>query len=292
MASACDSCPSKGGCSSTEQCPSANGTGNERRPSGIEKESLAEGSSVKTVIGIASGKGGVGKSFVTSCLAVSLARKGYKVGIMDADVTGPSIPNSFGLEGMLESDGINIIPSTTDTGIKVVSVNLVLENKETPVVWRGPVLNSLVRQFWGQVNWGMLDVLLIDMPPGTGDVPLTVFQAIPADGIVLVSTAQDLVSMIVNKARNMASMMNIPILGMVENMSYIKCPHCDEKIYLYGDGSNVEKSAKDIGSKVLDRLPLDPEITRLVDSGKAEAVPDNILAKTTDMVIDLIKEKG
>lgn len=292
MSSACDSCPSKGGCSSTEQCPSANGTGSERRPSGIERESLAEGSSVKTVIGVASGKGGVGKSFVTSCLAVQLARKGYKVGIMDADVTGPSIPNSFGLDGMLESDGINIIPAVTDLGIKVVSVNLVLENKETPVIWRGPVLNSLVRQFYGQVNWGMLDVLLIDMPPGTGDVPLTVFQAIPADGIILVSTAQDLVSMIVNKARNMASMMNIPILGMVENMSFIKCPHCGDRIDLYGDGKNIEESAKAIGSRVLDKLPLDPEITKTVDSGKAEQIPEDILTGSAGMVIDLIEKKG
>jgi len=292
MSSACDSCPSKSGCTSTEQCPSANGTGEERRPSGIGKESLAEGSSVKTVIGIASGKGGVGKSFVTSCLAVSLARKGYKVGIMDADVTGPSIPNSFGLDGMLESDGINIIPAVTDTGIKVVSVNLVLENKETPVVWRGPVLNSLVRQFWGQVNWGMLDVLLIDMPPGTGDVPLTVFQAIPADGIILVSTAQDLVSMIVNKARNMASMMNIPVLGMVENMSYIKCPHCGDMINLYGDGSKIEESASKIGSTVLDKLPLDPGITKIVDTGKAEQIPDDLLSGACDMVSSLIEKKG
>ncbi len=292
MSSACDSCPSKGGCNSTEQCPSANGTGSERRPSGIERESLAEGSSVKTVIGVASGKGGVGKSFVTSCLAVQLARKGYKVGIMDADVTGPSIPNSFGLDGMLESDGINIIPAVTDLGIKVVSVNLVLENKETPVIWRGPVLNSLVRQFYGQVNWGMLDVLLIDMPPGTGDVPLTVFQAIPADGIILVSTAQDLVSMIVNKARNMASMMNIPILGMVENMSFIKCPHCGDRIDLYGDGRNIEESAKAIGSKVLDKLPLDPEITKIVDSGKAEQIPEDILTGSAGMIIDLIEKKG
>jgi len=278
MSSACDSCPSKNGCTSQDSCPSALG-----------KDPLAAGSSIKTVIGIASGKGGVGKSFVTSVLAVQLARKGYKVGIMDADVTGPSIPQSFGLSENLRANDEQLIePALTSTGIKTVSVNLVLEDKEAPVIWRGPVLNSLIKQFWGQVNWGPLDVLLIDMPPGTGDVPLTVFQAIPLDGIVLVATSQDLVSMIVNKARNMASMMKVPVLGMVENMSYVKCPHCGEEIRLYGDGSSIEKSAAEIGSKVTDRMPLDPEVTKLVDSGNAEKVSDDLLEGTTAMAIGLI----
>ena len=190
MSSACDTCPSKSGCTSQDSCPSANG---------IQKDPLAKGSSIKTVIGVASGKGGVGKSFVTSVLAVQLARKGYKVGIMDADITGPSIPQSFGLtENLRATDDQLIVPAETKTGIKAVSVNLVLENKEAPVIWRGPVLSSLLKQFWGQTNWETLDVLLIDMPPGTGDVPLTVFQSMPVDGIVLVATSQDLVSMIVN----------------------------------------------------------------------------------------------
>ena len=282
MSSACDSCPSKSGCTSQDTCPSVNGP---------VKDPLAAGSSVKTVIGVASGKGGVGKSFVTSVLAVQLARKGYKVGIMDADVTGPSIPQSFGLnDNLMANDDQLIIPAETSTGIKAVSVNLVLDNKEAPVIWRGPVLNSLVKQFWGQVNWGPLDVLLIDMPPGTGDVPLTVFQSIPLDGIILVATSQDLVSMIVNKARNMASMMRVPVLGMVENMSYIKCPHCGDEIRLYGDGSAIERSASEIGSKVTDKIPLDPEVTKLVDSGKAEAVAEDLLAGTAGMVIDLIKK--
>ncbi len=282
MSSACESCAHKDGCTSQSTCPSLNGP---------VKDPLANGSSVKTVIGIASGKGGVGKSFVTSVLAVGLARKGYKVGIMDADVTGPSIPQSFGLKDNLMANDEQIIePAVTSTGIKAVSVNLLLENKEAPVIWRGPVLNSLVKQFWGQVNWGPLDVLLIDMPPGTGDVPLTVFQSIPLDGIVLVATSQDLVSMIVNKARNMASMMNVPVLGMVENMSFIKCPHCGDEIRLYGDGSSIEKSAKEIGSRVLDKLPLDPEVTNLVDSGNAEMVAEDLLSGAVEMAAGLISK--
>lgn len=280
MSSACDTCPSKSGCTSQDTCPSVNGP---------VKDPLAAGSSVKKVIGIASGKGGVGKSFVTSVLAVQLARKGYKVGIMDADVTGPSIPQAFGLEdNLLANDEQLIMPAETSKGIKAVSVNLLLEDKEAPIVWRGPVINSLVKQFWGQVNWGPLDVLLIDMPPGTGDVPLTVFQSIPVDGIVLVATSQDLVSMIVNKARNMASMMKVPVLGMVENMSYVKCPHCGDEIRLYGDGSTIEKSASEIGSKVTDKLPLDPEVTKLVDSGNVESVAEDILSGTADMIIEMV----
>ena len=281
MSSVCDSCAHKDGCTSQSTCPSVNGP---------VKDPLAAGSSVKAVIGIASGKGGVGKSFVTSVLAVQLARKGYKVGIMDADVTGPSIPQSFGLkENLMANDEQIIEPALTSTGIKVVSVNLLLEDKEAPVIWRGPVLNSL-KQFWGQVNWGPLDVLLIDMPPGTGDVPLTVFQSVPLDGIVLVATSQDLVSMIVNKARNMASMMKVPVLGMVENMSFIKCPHCGDEIRLYGDGSSIEKSASEIGSKVTDKLPLDPEVTKLVDSGNAEKVSEDLLTGTTEMAAGLINK--
>ncbi len=278
MSSACDSCPSKDGCTSQGSCPSLQ-----------EKDRLASGSSVRKVIGVASGKGGVGKSFVTSVLAVQLARQGYKVGIMDADVTGPSIPQSFGLEeNLMATEDELIMPAITKTGIKAVSVNLMLSDKEAPVVWRGPVINSLVKQFWGQVNWGPLDVLLIDMPPGTGDVPLTVFQSIPIDGILLVATAQDLVSMIVNKARNMASMMKVPVLSMVENMSYVKCPHCGERIELYGDGKTIEESAKAIGAKVSDKLPLDPEITKLVDSGRAESVPEDLLEGTVSLCKDLL----
>lgn len=284
MSSACDSCPSKSGCTSQSTCPTANGTG-------IQKDPLSLGSSVKKVIGVCSGKGGVGKSFVTSVLAVQLARAGYKVGVMDADVTGPSIPQAFGLtENLLANEENLIMPDVTKSGIEAVSVNLLLQDKEAPVIWRGPVLASLIKQFWSEVNWGPLDVLLIDMPPGTGDVPLTVFQSIPIDGILLVATAQDLVSMIVNKARNMASMMNVPILGMVENMSYVKCPHCGERIELYGDGKAIEKSAAEIGSTVLDKLPLDPAVTKLVDSGNVENVPEDLLEGTVSLCKKLLSE--
>ena len=289
MSSACDSCPSKSGCTSQSSCPSANGTGSDRTPNAIPKDPLSLGSSVKKVIGVASGKGGVGTSFVTSVLAVQLARAGYKVGIMDADVTGPSIPQAFGLEENLLANEENLImPEITKSGIKAVSVNLLLNDKEAPVIWRGPVLASLIKQFWSEVNWGPLDVLLIDMPPGTGDVPLTVFQSIPIDGILLVATAQDLVSMIVNKARNMASMMNVPVLGMVENMSYVKCPHCGDRIELYGDGKAIEKSAAEIGAAVLDKLPLDPAVTKLVDSGNAESVAEDLLEGTVSMCKKLL----
>lgn len=291
MSSACDTCPSKSGCTSQSSCPSANGSGNDRTPNVIQKDPLSAGSSIRKVIGVASGKGGVGKSFVTSVLAVQLARAGYKVGVMDADVTGPSIPQSFGLaENLLANEENLIMPAVTKSGIEAVSINLLLQDKESPVIWRGPVLASLIKQFWSEVNWGTLDVLLIDMPPGTGDVPLTVFQSIPIDGILLVATAQDLVSMIVNKARNMASMMNVPILGMVENMSYVKCPHCGDRIELYGDGTTIEKSASEIGSAVLDKLPLDPEVTKLVDSGNAESVSEILLEGTVSMCKKLLEQ--
>ena len=276
MSSACDSCPSKNGCTSQDSCPSLQ-----------QKDQLAAGSSVKKVIGVASGKGGVGKSFVTSVLAVQLARQGYKVGIMDADVTGPSIPQAFGLvDNLLANEENLIMPEVTKSGIKAVSINLLLQDKEAPVIWRGPVLASLIKQFWSEVNWGPLDVLLIDMPPGTGDVPLTVFQSIPIDGILLVATAQDLVSMIVN----MASMMNVPVLGMVENMSYVKCPHCGDRIELYGDGTTIEKSAAEIGAAVLDKLPLDPEVTKLVDSGNVESVAEDLLEGAVSMCKKLLDQ--
>ena len=258
-------------------------------PKAPEKAKLADGSSIGKVIGIGSGKGGVGKSFVTANLAVALAKKGLRVGIMDADVTGPSIPQAFGLKGMLRSvDGTLIEPMTTSLGIKIVSVNLLLADPNQPVVWRGPVLSGIVSQFWSEVNWGTLDVLLIDMPPGTADVPLSVFQMIPVDGFILVATGQDLAAMIVNKARIMASMMNIPILGMIENMSYVKCPDCGKIISLFGDGTAVLKSAEQIGVPVLASIPLDPAVTALVDSGKAEDCDIEALADAAETCAKLL----
>lgn len=258
-------------------------------PRAPEKAKLADGSEIKKVIGIGSGKGGVGKSFITANLAVALAKKGLKVGILDADITGPSIPQAFGLKSMLTSiDGTLIEPETTKLGIKIVSVNLLMADPNQPVVWRGPVLSGIIGQFWSEVNWGTLDVLLIDMPPGTSDVPLTVFQTIPVDGFILVATGQDLAAMIVNKARNMASMMNVPILGMVENMSYVKCPDCGRIISLFGDGTQVARSASEIGVPVLASIPLDPEVTAKVDSGKAEECEVEALKDAVDTVAGLL----
>ncbi len=290
--SACDSCPSKASCTSQSSCPSASGEGansNNEQTNQIPFEKLNDKSSVKKVIGVCSGKGGVGKSFVTSVLAARLARDGYNVGIIDADITGPSIPKAFGLTESLKGDENKlIIPAVTHSGIKVVSVNLLLENADAPVLWRGPVIAGLVKQFYTDVNWGSLDVLLIDMPPGTGDVPLTVFQSIKLDGILLVSTPQDLVSMIVNKARNMALMMQVKVLGFVENMSFVKCPDCGKEIKLFGDNNNVEKAASEMGCQVLDKLGLDPQITALVDSGDIEKVPNGTLDGATKLVEDMI----
>lgn len=283
MASACDSCPSAAGCTSQSTCPTANAN------KGPQKEPMNANSNIKKVIGVCSGKGGVGKSFVTTMLAVNLAKQGLKVGIMDADITGPSIPRAFGLKDMLVATEENhIIPAETKGGIKVVSLNLLMENEDQPVIWRGPVISGLVRQFWTDVDWGMLDVLLIDMPPGTGDVPLTVFQSLPIDGIVLVSTPQDLVSMIVSKARNMAMMMNVNIIGLVENMSYIQCPHCDEKISLFGNDLALKKASDDAGVEILDKLPLDPETTTYVDSGRAESVEEEFLGNTISKITALL----
>ncbi len=285
--SACDSCPSKAGCTSQSTCPSANGEANRSSAPAVEPSNA--NTNIKKVIGVCSGKGGVGKSFVTSALAVLLARKDLKVGIMDADVTGPSIPRAFGLkETLMATEENHIVPASTKTGIKAVSLNLLTDDEESPVIWRGPVISGLVRQFWTDVDWGTLDVLLIDMPPGTGDVPLTVFQSLPVDGIVMVSTPQDLVSMIVSKARNMASMMNVPILGLVENMSYIICSHCGEKMSIFGNDDALEQTASKAGIPILDKLPLDPSSTKLVDNGNVEDIDADILGETVKVIEGLL----
>ena len=233
-------------------------------------EKLSEGSSVKKVIGVVSGKGGVGKSMVTSLLACSTMREGYKTAILDGDITGPSIPKAFGARLNLfgNADGL-IVPHTTTCGIDIVSVNLMLANETDPVIWRGPVLGGVIKQFWGETLWRNIDYMFIDMPPGTGDVPLTIFQSIPLDGIVIVASPQELVGMIVEKAVNMARMMNIPILGLVENMSYVQCPHCDEKIYIFGE-SHIEEIAKEYHVPVLARIPMDPKLAAACDAGKIE----------------------
>ena len=229
---------------------------------------LNEKSKVRKVIAVMSGKGGVGKSLVTSLLAVNARRDGRKVAIMDADITGPSIPTAFGLKEPLSGSETEIYPAITKTGIKAVSLNLMTNDATSPVIWRGPVVAGLVKQFWTDVVWDDVDEMYVDMPPGTGDVPLTVFQSLPVSAIVVVTTPQELVSMIVEKAVRMAQMMNIPILALVENMSYIQCPHCGDKIYPYG--KNDEAIKEKYGMPCYASLPIDPKIAQLVDSGSIE----------------------
>ncbi|MEG2174531.1 MAG: Mrp/NBP35 family ATP-binding protein [Oscillospiraceae bacterium] len=225
--------------------------------------SLHEASNVKKVIAVVSGKGGVGKSLVTSLMAVSMQRKGYHTAILDADITGPSVPRAFGLKDKATGDGETLFPVRTKTGIEVMSINLLLENETDPVVWRGPVIAGVIRQFWSDVVWKDIDFMFIDLPPGTGDAPLTVFQSIPVDGIIVVASPQDLVSMIVKKAVNMAGMMNIPILGMVENMSYLVCPDCGRKIHVFGEPTSRSLP-------VLGCIPIDPKLAAACDAGLIE----------------------
>ncbi|MBQ3135592.1 MAG: Mrp/NBP35 family ATP-binding protein [Oscillospiraceae bacterium] len=234
------------------------------------------GSRVKKVIAVVSGKGGVGKSTVTAGLAVAMARRGKKVGVLDADITGPSIPKAFGLHGPLTGDDKGMVPAETRTGIKVVSVNLLTENETDPVIWRGPVIAGLVTQFWSDTVWGDVDYLFVDMPPGTGDVPLTVFQSLPVDGIVVVTSPQELVGMIVAKAVNMAKLMNIPILGLVENYSWFECPDCGKRHAIYGE-SRLDDVALELGLPVLARLPIDPTLAKACDGGRVEEVAQNYL---------------
>ncbi len=241
-------------------------------------------SRIKKTIAVVSGKGGVGKSSVTSLLASAMQSLGKQCAILDADVTGPSIPKMFGLKGRAVADDDGIIPMETATGIRVMSVNLLLESEDMPVVWRGPVISGVIQQFFSEVSWGDVDFMFVDMPPGTGDVALTVFQSLPIDGIVIVSTPQDLVKMIVNKAYNMANMMNIPVLGLIENMSYYVCPNCNEKINIFGK-SKIDETAAELGVPVLAKLPINPEINLLVDEGRISEIEANEL----DDFVELLK---
>lgn len=228
-------------------------------------------SNIKKVIGVVSGKGGVGKSLVTCLLASKCAEAGLRVGVLDADVTGPSVPKSFGITTRAMQDEECLLPTVTENGVKIMSINLLLEDVNAPVVWRGPVISGVIEQFWSDVRWGELDYLFVDMPPGTGDVALTVFQSLPVDGIVIVSTPQDLVKMIVNKAFNMAKMMSVPVLGLVENMSYYVCPDCGKKINIFGE-SQIDETAAELGVPVIAKLPINPDINKMVDDGKISDV--------------------
>lgn len=264
-----------------EDCPSKKGP-----KDFIEK--LNDASSVKKVIGVVSGKGGVGKSMVTSILAVLFNRRGYKTAVLDADVTGPSIPKAFGIKEKAKGCDFGLLPVTTKTGIDVMSVNLLLPNETDPVVWRGPIIAGTVKQFWTDTVWKDIDYMFVDMPPGTGDVPLTVFQSIPVDGIVIVTSPQELVSMIVGKAVKMAKMMNIPILGVVENMSYFECPDCGKRHSIYGE-SHIEQVAADFGVDVIAKLPIDPQIAKCADTGTIELFNLDCLDSASDAIEDKTK---
>ncbi len=257
------------------------------------KESLLEpqnkASNVKRVIGVVSGKGGVGKSLVTSMLAVSMQRRGYKTAILDADITGPSIPKSFGLKcGSVEGSDLGMFPPRSKTGIEVMSVNLLMDEETKPVVWRGPVIAGVVKQFWTDVVWGEVDFMFVDMPPGTGDVPLTVFQSLPLDGIIIVTSPQELVSMIVEKAVNMADLMNVKLLGLVENYSYIVCPDCGKVIRPYGE-SRIDDIASTHATSVLAKLPIDPSLASLCDKGVIELFEGDYMERAADLIEKLAK---
>lgn len=251
-------------------------------------EKLNELSSVKKVIAVVSGKGGVGKSLVTSAMAVELNRRGHKTAILDADITGPSIPKAFGISAKAKGNEFGIIPETTKTGIDIMSVNLLLEHTTDPVVWRGPVISGTVKQFWTDVIWKDIDYLFVDMPPGTGDVPLTVFQSIPLDGIIVVASPQELVSMIVEKAVKMAGMMNVPILGLVENMSYYRCPDCGSEYKIFGD-SHIDEIAAQYNTRVLAKVPLDKALAKSVDTGTVELFVGDYFENAADVIEDELK---
>ena len=267
----------------THNCETCGSNCNSAKENEIKKEALNQQSSVKKVIGVVSGKGGVGKSLVTSALAVTMNRRGYKTAVLDADITGPSIPKAFGLKDKCVGSEFGILPVTTKTGIDVVSINLLLENDTDPVVWRGPIIAGTVKQFWTEVVWRDEDYMFIDMPPGTGDVPLTVFQSLPLDGIVVVTSPQELVSMIVEKAAKMANLMQVPILGIVENMSYFKCPDCGKEHKIYGE-SNIDEVAAKYGTEVIAKLPIDSSLALCTDTGSMELFVGDYFENAADVI--------
>lgn len=260
------------------------------KESKIEKLKLGEGSKIKKIIGVSSGKGGVGKSFVTSLLAAGLQKKGYKVGILDADILGPSIPKSFGIveKQLLANDKGLMIPKVSRTGIKIISSNLLLDDDTQPIIYRGSLIAGLLQQFYQEVDWGDLDFLFIDMPPGTGDVPLTTYQSIPIDKVVIVTSPQNLVSMIVTKSINMANKMDIDILGVVENMSYVVCPNCESKIEIFGK-SNIDEIADENDSEVIAKLPMRVEYSKMVDEGMVEDIDIKELDYSLKLLAGLIR---
>ncbi len=279
--------PENSNCSGASTCSreSCEGCSGNQKGSGggIAKEPMNAFSNIRKVIGIVSGKGGVGKSFVTASLACAMRAAGHKVGILDADITGPSIPKMFGVHGKVCGGEQGMIPMEADNGIKLMSINLLLDDEEAPVIWRGPVIAGVVKQFWNETAWGELDELIVDMPPGTGDVPLTVFQSLPVDGIVIVTSPQELVQMIVKKAYHMAEMMQIPVLGIVENFSYLKCPDCGKEIRLFGE-SRIDAVAQELKIPVLAKIPLDPDYAQKADSGAIAGVRHSYLDAAAEQI--------
>ncbi|MCL6610697.1 MAG: Mrp/NBP35 family ATP-binding protein [Peptococcaceae bacterium] len=271
--SKCSTCDleQKGECSDNTQCV-------------LEKLPENDNSRIKNVIAVMSGKGGVGKSSVTSLLACGFNQKGYKVGVLDADITGPSVPKMFGLRGMAESNGVAVFPSMSSTGVKVMSLNLLMPNEDDFVIWRGPVISGAVKQFWTDVAWGCLDYLFVDLPPGTGDVPLTVMQSLPLGGIIVVSSPQDLAAMIVKKAIKMALHMNVPILGLIENMTGAVCPHCGREFPLFGTGKGKEMCEK-FGIPFLGSMPLDPQLSTLSDQGRIEQYQSDLFMERIPWIL-------
>lgn len=258
-----------GSCSHNDGCSGSGESASLIQPANIH-------SNIKKIIAVVSGKGGVGKSMVTGSLAVSMQRKGFKTAILDADITGPSIPKMFGIDSRAMVNELGIEPNLTKNKIEIMSINLLLEQPDAPVIWRGPIIAGTVKQFWSDVVWGDVDYMFIDMPPGTGDVPLTVFQSIPIDGIVIVTSPQELVSMIVKKALNMAKMMSVPVVGLVENMSYLVCPDCGKKINVFGE-SKLDQTASEMNLDILGRMPIDPALAELCDRGAIEDLSSDYL---------------
>ena len=271
----------------THDCSSCSSNCSERK-GGIEKEAPNAMSCIRKVIGVVSGKGGVGKSLVTSLLAVNAQRNGFNSAILDADITGPSIPNAFGIHEKAQGTEEGLFPAISAKGTKIMSINLLLENENDPVVWRGPVIAGAVKQFWTDVMWEDVDFMFVDMPPGTGDVPLTVFQSLPVDGIIIVASPQELVKMIVGKAAKMAEMLNIPVLGIVENMSYFECPDCGKQHKLFGE-SHIDELAKEFGIDTVARLPIDPKLAAACDKGTIELYAGNWLDELSGKIEKMLE---
>lgn len=268
----------------SHDCGSCSENCSERKPESLIAKPH-ELSNIKKVIGVVSGKGGVGKSLVTCMSAVLMNRRGFSTAVLDADITGPSVPKAFGIKEKAKGNENEIYPVLTKKGIKIMSLNLLIPDETDPVIWRGPIIAGTAKQFWTDVVWDDVDYMFVDMPPGTGDVPLTVFQSLPLDGIIVVTSPQELVSMIVGKAVKMANMMNVPIIGLVENMSYALCPDCGKHINVFGE-SHIDQTAKDFGLKVLAKLPIDPEVAKLVDNGMLELME----TAAADSIADAVEE--